>query len=48
MIISSIFRILRKLIQVLTNDSSTLLDLKKLSVQPKVFSREFRVNNNNI
>jgi hypothetical protein len=41
-IISSMFRLLRKTIQVLTNNSSMMLDLSKVSVQPKAFSKEFR------
>ncbi len=43
-LIGSIFRIFRKVIQVLTNDSSSLLNLSKMNIHPKEFSIKFRVN----
>lgn len=42
-IIGSIFRIFRKTVQVLTNDSSSLLDVNRLNMNPKEFSSKFRV-----
>lgn len=42
-VIGSIFRLFRKTIQVLTNESSNLLDLKKLNIHPKEFASKFRV-----
>lgn len=40
-IVSGIIRIFRKLIQILTTDSNSLVDRSK---EPKVFAKEFRVN----
>jgi hypothetical protein len=45
-VIGSIFRLFRKTIQVLTNESSNLLDLKKLNIHPKEFASKFRVRKN--
>lgn len=42
-VIGSIFRLFRKVIQILTNENSNLLNLDKLTIPPKDFAAKFRV-----
>ena len=47
-IMGSIFRLFRKTIQTLTNESTGLLDLSKLNLHPKEFAPVIRVSFVNI
>jgi hypothetical protein len=43
-VISSIFRVIRKLIQVLSNSNTNLLNAESVNVNPKDFALKFKVN----
>ncbi len=42
-IMGSVFRLFRKTIQVLTNDTTSLLDVRKLKIHPKEFAVNLKV-----
>ena len=44
-VVSLVIKVMRKLIQILINDSSSIIDESKILLQPKQFSKDIRVIN---